>query len=37
MRERAEASGGTIKIESAQGQGVLIVIILPLTEKKEFS
>ena len=37
MRERAEASGGTIKIESAQGQGVLIVIILPITEKKEFS
>ena len=37
MRERVEASGGTIKVESAQGQGVQIVIILPLTEKKEIS
>ena len=37
MRERAESSGGTIKVESAQGQGVQIEIILPLTEKKEIS
>jgi signal transduction histidine kinase len=37
MRERVEASGGTIKVESAKGQGVQIVIILPLTEKKEIS
>ena len=37
MRERAEASGGTIQFESAPGQGVQIVIILPLTEKREIS
>jgi NarL family two-component system sensor histidine kinase LiaS len=37
MRERVEASGGTIKVESAKGHGVQIVIILPSTEKKEIS
>ena len=37
MRERVEASGGTIKVESAKGHGVQIVVILPSTEKKEIS
>lgn len=37
MRERAEASGGTFKVESAPGQGVKIIVVLPLAEKKEIS
>ena len=37
MRERAEACGGTIQVESAPGQGVQTVIILPLPEKREIS